>query len=242
MPRVVRHRAARCHRAVRAVQLGQAGGGVPAIHVAGQAAEDIKTLMETVGEFVDRGGKISQSQMRDRLGFDDPGDGEELLAAKKSAAAGAPLATESTDDERGAETPRERAGRLAAAIAAAAASSRPSAFNGPSKSTLAGKPRARVRCPSCGGAHGLAAHRFLAAFAGIEEDDIDQLIAAEAGDWEAVIDPLVAPLVKAAEGASSFEEIEAMLPDLARDVDGSALSERLARLAAIARGLGDASD
>ena len=61
-------------------------------------------------------------------------------------------------------------------------------------------------------------------------------------DWQELADPLFAPLAAAIERATSYDELLAMLPDLAREVDGSRLAERLARLTAIARGLGDVTD
>ncbi|MBK5956742.1 hypothetical protein CCR97_00680 [Rhodoplanes elegans] len=60
--------------------------------------------------------------------------------------------------------------------------------------------------------------------------------------WEAMTDPLLAPLRAAIDRASSFDELISMLPELASEVDGTKLAEALARLTATARGLGDTRD
>ena len=94
------------------------------------------------------------------------------------------------------------------------------------------------RCPSCGGTR-IAS---LAAEPNAEADELDELVADAMADWEELVDPLLAPLREAVARASSFDELLAMMPELAAEVDGSKLAEALALLTAKARGLGDVKD
>lgn len=160
--------------------------------------EDVKELTDGVARLVPFGFRVSQRQLRSKLGLSEPEDGEELLKA--------------------ASTPVEQAqpGRV----------SRLSIHPG------------GCRCKDCA-PNGFAA---LAAEDRLAEDDLDELERQELGDWQEIADPLLAPLRQALAGASSFAELEAMLPELAGKIDGSKLAARLARLTAIARGLGDVKD
>ena len=83
-------------------------------------------------------------------------------------------------------------------------------------------------CPGCGTRHVASADQRA-------EDD--PLIAEALADWEADMGPIIKPILKAAEGASSFDEFEAMLDQMQPDV--SALARRLAILTMKARGEGD---
>lgn len=94
------------------------------------------------------------------------------------------------------------------------------------------------RCPSCGGTRTAS----LAAEPIAEADELDELVADAMADWEVLVDPLLAPLREAVARASSFDELLAMMPELAAEVDGSKLAEALALLTAKARGLGDVKD
>lgn len=54
----------------------------PRLRVARADAEDVKALSEMVARLVPLGLRIEESQMRDRLGFEEPAEGAVLLAAK----------------------------------------------------------------------------------------------------------------------------------------------------------------
>lgn len=97
---------------------------------------------------------------------------------------------------------------------------------------------AACRCPSCGGARPAS----LAADVAAEQDDLDEIVDDAMDGWEELVDPLLKPLREAMAQAASFEELEAMLPAIAAEMDGGKLAEALARLTAKARGLGDAKD
>jgi phage gp29-like protein len=52
--------------------------------------EDIKSLADSVGALVDRGLRVGQSEMRDKLGLADPGEDAEVLVSPKVSASGTP--------------------------------------------------------------------------------------------------------------------------------------------------------
>jgi phage gp29-like protein len=116
----------------------------------------------------------------------------------------------------------------------------------PSGTVAANDPKKAARlsasacaCPACGGVQrsSLSADMIVA-----ENDDLDELVSDAMNGWEELVDPMLKPLRDAVARASSFEELERMLPKLAAQVDGAKLAEMLARLTAKARGLGDAVD
>lgn len=172
--------------------------GMPLLTLPVVEPEDTKAMMDVVTAFVDRGGKISAAEVRDRIGFDDPSDDEDLLHPKGSAA----------EDDDGSEPAKP--------------ASKASALN-------------RVPCPSCGGFH-LALNRQGSL------GEIDRMADDLAGDWEAVLPPIVDPLLALARECSSFEELLERLPSVAGKMDSAELRDQLAKAMAIARGLGDASD
>ena len=83
-------------------------------------------------------------------------------------------------------------------------------------------------CPGCGTRHRASAEPP-------EEDD--PLVAEALADWELDMAPIIEPILKAAEGAGSFDEFEAALDRMQPDV--SALARRIAILTMKARGDGD---
>jgi phage gp29-like protein len=68
-----------------------------------------------------------------------------------------------------------------------------------------------------------------AQFAEAVFDELDAFAEDLAGDWERVTDPLIAPIVALAAEADSFEEFQARLPELIRDMDADKLAEALAQ-------------
>jgi hypothetical protein len=57
------------------------------------------------------------------------------------------------------------------------------------------------------------------------------------GEWEPMLAPIVAPLLRAAQDATSFADVQERLRDL--HLDSAELVKRLERATAISRGLGD---
>jgi phage gp29-like protein len=84
----------------------------------------------------------------------------------------------------------------------------------------------------------IATHRAMP----VSQDEIDLLQAKLDSGWEEVLDPMVAPLVKLAETAGSFEAFQAGLEEALKDADPGELARALGPMLFKARGLGDASD
>ncbi|MEW5904806.1 MAG: DUF935 family protein [Pseudomonadota bacterium] len=76
---------------------------------------------------------------------------------------------------------------------------------------------------------GKAALAALSAQDVTDMDEFDVLADELASDWERVTDPLISPIAALAEEVSSFEEFQARLPDLIRDMDADKLAEALAQ-------------
>lgn len=62
-----------------------------------------------------------------------------------------------------------------------------------------------------------------------DQDEFDIFAEDLAGDWERVTDPLIAPIVALAAESASFDEFQARLPELIRDMDADKLAEALAQ-------------
>ena len=78
--------------------------GLPQLTLPVLEPEDLKALMQVTGEFVDRGGRVSAAEVRDKLGWADPDEGEEVL---RPIARGGPAGGEA----EGAETASNHARR-----------------------------------------------------------------------------------------------------------------------------------
>lgn len=175
--------------------------------------EDIKELTEAVARLVPLGLKVGQKQMRAKIGLSEPEDDDETLAP--AAAPAAPAAAPM--DENDPPVPPAP----------------------PKKATLSAH-HGGCRCASCR----TGAPVSLAAEPGDidSEDELDDFLAEALADWQEDADPLLAPLREALERATSFAELEAMLPEIAGRIDGDKLAMKLAIAMAKARGLGDARD
>jgi len=64
---------------------GMPKNGMPLITLPVSQPEDLKAMMDVVTAFVDRGGRISEAELRDRIGFSDPGDDEAVLSPRTGA-------------------------------------------------------------------------------------------------------------------------------------------------------------
>lgn len=115
---------------------------------------------------------------------------------------------------------------------------------------LLSAPRAEPKIPGAedhDGEHGeraTARSRLLPALAHAAEADhlIDEIMADALGDWEAITDPLLAPIRAAVEAASDYEDLRARLGDALSKMDSAALVEALARATSKARGVGAVKD
>jgi len=70
-------------------------------------------------------------------------------------------------------------------------------------------------------------------------DEVEQLAATGAEDWEPQLSPIVAKVLAAAKAATTFEEFAAALDKLAGEIDADPLAKRLAAAGLKAHGLGD---
>lgn len=172
----------------------------PRVHFPIAEPEDITALTDAVAQLVPIGLKVSQRQMRDKLGLSEPETDEELLAPAASPA-----------------VPPLKPGNKPPLATAAA--------------HVAG-----CQCGPC--LVRLAADAPPAGRDGPAEVEAIADLALE--HWEEITDPLLGPLLLAAQRATSFEDALSRLA--ARGPDGSALLERLAVATAKARGIGSVID
>jgi phage gp29-like protein len=174
----------------------------PTVEMPVAEPEDTTALATAVEKLVPLGLKVSQREMRGKIGLSEPVAGEELLAPPRQVA---PVELRS-------DQPSRRAAAFAHGTGCACGDCRPAA--------LAADPRTGID----------------------SEAEFDRLLDEGLADWEELADPLLAPLRQALARAHSFDELEALLPQVSRQIDGSKIAARLARLTAIARGLGDVTD
>lgn len=76
--------------------------------------------------------------------------------------------------------------------------------------------------------------------AGEEPDELDELLEGALNEWGADLAPVMDQLQAEFAAASSYEDLKARLDRLAGTLDVGPLARRIADLALIARGLGDA--
>ncbi|CZT33004.1 DUF935 domain-containing protein [Rhizobium sp. 9140] len=149
---------------------------------------DVTAWMSNVKTFVDMGGKVGMSVVRDKLGIEDPGNDEELLGAPAKPA-----------DE------------------------------GKDKPTLPVKGKTPI-----------AAQRVAPP---AHKDAIDASIEELLGDdgWEPLVAPIVLGLEEQIAGATSLDDVRAILADRFKTMDVSAMTDMLARAAFSSRlaGLGN---
>lgn len=91
----------------------------------------------------------------------------------------------------------------------------------------------RQPCPHCGGFHATAAD---------ERPELEALAEEALADWESDLEPVINPLRKLFERATSYAQIERGLDDLIAKMDTGPLADQLAKLQMKARGLGDTGD
>lgn len=180
--------------------------------------EDLKELTEGVARLLPYGLKVGQKQMRGKLGLSEPEEGDEILAPQK------PAAPPPGNDPSNAVKEPAAVGKKA-----------------PQAGLSAGAGFAHPGGCACTGCRAFAA--LAADPAGVDvEAELDALFAQELADWEEVADPIFAALRAGLAKAKSYDELIALLPEMAGEGGSDQLAERLARLTAIARGLGDVAD
>ena len=179
--------------------------------------EDVTALADATAKLVPLGLKVSQRQMREKLGLSEPEQSDELLTAPAAVSSQAP---QSEPPEVKAPTPKP--GDKKAAKPARLGAGLPGHVTG-------------CRCGGC-----LTALAAEAVRDGTANDEVEQLLEEAMDEWEQVAAPLVNPLQDILEGASSLEEAMAMLST--HIPNGDALAVELERLTSISRAIGDVKD
>ncbi|MDM9647739.1 DUF935 domain-containing protein [Rhizobium sp. S163] len=189
----------------------------PALQLLVPDPEDVVALTDAVAKMVPFGLRVKQSEIREKIGLSDPVDGDELLMPINTAPAAEPAAViEPKPIAKPAPANDDRRSKTAAL------------------SAIVFDHRRACRCGAC--------TSLLAAEAGEPDalDQVDALFTSAANDWEAMSRPIVQPIAEILSTASSFEEALKLIETAGPDA--SKMAERLARLTAIARGIGDVVD
>jgi len=174
--------------------------------------------MEKIERFVDLGGEVEESVVRDKLGLPDPADRKDTgkpvrLLRPRSAASRNPAPQTEDDGAGGSDIP-----------AAALNAHRP--FLNRLKGVL--KPEGAVAASALSvGAAQSTAH-------GEDKDRLDDLVDAAANEWTEVMAPLIGDIEEMVAAANSYDEIIAGLSALA-DTDPAKLTGLLARTLFAAR-------
>ncbi len=144
--------------------------------------EELTAWVSGVKDMADRGVRIKQAQVREKLGLDEPDEDDEILHPAGAGAASPPA------DE-------------ATALNAARALNR------------------EIITPDA---------------------DLDELEAGDLGDWQPIIDPLLAPIRELIARSNSSQEVFEGLSNIVPDMDSAALAKALAETLFKTRGQGDA--
>lgn len=176
--------------------------------------EDVAALSQALGVLVPLGLKVKQTEIREKLALSDPAPEDELLG--QPAATDTPTAAEKKPETKTASDDKDTKAKVAALSAIVADHKR------------------ACKCAAC--------TSLLAAEAGQVDgmEELDALFASAMDDWEAVSAPVTAPILDIINNAAGFEDALKMLET--RHPDASRIAERLGRLTAIARGIGDIAD
>lgn len=180
--------------------------------------EDVKALSDSLGILVPLGLKVKQSEIREKLGLSDPADDDELLSKPEPVAD--PLAGPAIRPSPVPKPKKDKPPDVKAKVAALSA--------------IVSEHKRACQCGAC--------TALLAAEAGQPDalDQVETLFADALDDWQMIADPITQPIADIVNQAGSFEEALSLLQT--RFPDASKLADRLGRLTAIARGIGDIAD
>lgn len=203
----------------------------PMIKIGREDEVDIEAEMKAIGDFVDRGGRVAISVVRDKLRLPDPAPKEALLQPISKAA---PATETPLPGLPGGGSPGGPQNGLFPGLQA------PSGPNPQLATAIAllapliasyGKVQPATAATLPAGA-GMPAPRQSG-------DDIDELVQLMADEgWEAVLGPMVDPLIEAMTGATSYEDAQALLATTLARMDSTALAERLEKAAFAIRAAG----
>ncbi|CUW88154.1 DUF935 domain-containing protein [Agrobacterium genomosp. 2] len=187
--------------------------------------EDVKALSEALGTLVPLGLKVKQAEIREKVGLSDPQEGDELLT---------PPAASATPPVEGKPEPKTAPKTEAVKDAKKAAEEEDVKSKVAALSAIVSDHRRACHCGAC--------EALAAAEAGEPDalEQLDKLFIDAMDDWQQMVDPIVQPIAAIVETAGSFEEALKLLQT--QRPDATKLAERLGRLTAIARGIGDIAD
>ncbi|WP_165184736.1 DUF935 domain-containing protein [Caulobacter soli] len=182
----------------------------PRLRIGKSEAWDPAVMMPALKTFVELGGKVGASVIRDKLSIPDPGADEELLVAPQQPVSPLALPNPANDPQGGQKPPG------GSPTVARDPSAPPAALLKPLKEALAAA------------ALSLAPGR----------DAIEVFTADELSGWEAVIDPIIAPIEATLAACSTLEEARDKLASAIAGIDAAALAQLLARAGFAARLVG----
>lgn len=187
--------------------------------------EDVEALSNALGTLVPLGLKVKQSEIREKVGLSDPQDGDELLT---------PPAASATPPVEGKPEPKTAPKTDAVKDAKKTAEEEDVKSKVAALSAIVSDHRRACHCGAC--------EALAAAEAGEPDalEQLDKLFIDAMDDWQQMVDPIVQPIAAIVETAGSFEEALKLLQT--QRPDATKLAERLGRLTAIARGIGDIAD
>jgi phage gp29-like protein len=173
--------------------------------------EDLTALAGNLAKLVPLGFRVREAELRDRFGFADPEEGE-LVLGPNGVEAYSPRPDPKPEPSDDNDAPRPKPRKT--------------------QNRQARKNTAKARKA--------AADVTMSRTLEIEKD-LDALEERGLGDWEEVVDPLLAPVRQAANDAATYDEFLARLPTAFAGMDAGRLIEFLATAMAQARGMGDAA-
>jgi phage gp29-like protein len=187
--------------------------------------EDVEALSKALGTLVPLGLKVKQAEIREKVGLSDPQDGDELLT---------PPAASATPPVEGKPEPKTAPKTDAVKDAKKTAEEEDVKSKVAALSAIVSDHRRACHCGAC--------EALAAAEAGEPDalEQLDKLFIDAMDDWQQMVDPIVQPIAAIVETAGSFEEALKLLQT--QCPDATKLAERLGRLTAIARGIGDIAD
>lgn len=194
----------------------------PTIVIEQREPDDIVQLMTATKTFVDMGGRIEESQARDRLGYAEPADGADLLRPAAALAAESAAQASPQDAPGGGSAP-------------AAPGEKPAkGDSSPADKKELNRLVNRV-------VEQLEQLAFTA-----RGDVIDQAASAATSDWEPLLETNVGRLIARVQEVESFEDFKSVLEELATDegveLDISSFKAALQRASFKVRGVGSATD
>lgn len=187
--------------------------------------EDVEALSKALGTLVPLGLKVKQAEIREKVGLSDPQDGDELLT---------PPAASATPPVEGKPEPKTAPKTDAVKDAKKTAEEEDVKSKVAALSAMVSDHRRACHCGAC--------EALAAAEAGEPDalEQLDKLFIDAMDDWQQMVDPIVQPIAAIVETAGSFEEALKLLQT--QRPDATKMAERLGRLTAIARGIGDIAD